>query len=152
MRPQARAAGRGVRDRPVARHRPPTRSSRGDADRVLQALSNLVENALRVLLPVARFGSSRAPGLLAVEDDGPGVDPDDVPRAFERFFLHSRYAGADRSARASAWRSSTSSPVRWAARVDVRSRPGKTRFSIRLPAELAGARAARELERTAFRR
>jgi two-component system, OmpR family, sensor kinase len=108
--------------------------ARGDADRVLQALSNLVENALRVsptggtVLIVAR------PGLLAVEDDGPGLHPDEIPRAFERFFLYSRYA-ASRAVGTGLGLAIVDELARaMGGVVDVRSRPGSTRFSIRLPA------------------
>jgi two-component system sensor histidine kinase BaeS len=62
----------------------------GDPDRVLQALSNLVENALRT---TPRGGAVRivaGPGRLEVVDDGPGVDDADLPRAFERFYLYDR--------------------------------------------------------------
>jgi signal transduction histidine kinase len=31
------------------------------------------------------------PGRLAVSDTGPGLEPDDLPRAFDRFFLYDRY-------------------------------------------------------------
>ena len=63
----------------------------GDADRTLQVVSNLVENALRL---VARGGSVRVvtePGVLRVEDTGPGLKEEERARAFERFFLHERY-------------------------------------------------------------
>jgi two-component system sensor histidine kinase BaeS len=59
-----------------------------DADRVLQVVSNLVENALRL------GGDVRVvvrPGELRVEDTGPGLQPDEHERAFERFYLHERY-------------------------------------------------------------
>jgi two-component system sensor histidine kinase BaeS len=62
-----------------------------DADRVLQVVSNLVENALR-LTPVG--GSVRVatrPGVLRVEDTGPGLGDDERAHAFERFYLHERY-------------------------------------------------------------
>ncbi|HEX3226718.1 MAG TPA: HAMP domain-containing sensor histidine kinase [Gaiellaceae bacterium] len=62
-----------------------------DADRVLQVVSNLVENALRL---TPRGGAVRvvtAPGELRVEDTGPGLEDDDRTRAFERFYLHERY-------------------------------------------------------------
>jgi two-component system sensor histidine kinase BaeS len=62
----------------------------GDPDRVLQALSNLVENALRT---TPRGGAVRllaGPGRLEVVDDGPGFDEADLPRAFERFYLYDR--------------------------------------------------------------
>ena len=32
-----------------------------------------------------------APGELAVEDTGPGLKPEELERAFERFYLYSRY-------------------------------------------------------------
>ena len=35
------------------------------------------------------------PGRLVVSDTGPGLEPEDVPRAFERFYLYDR-AGRDR--------------------------------------------------------
>ena len=126
--------------------------ARADADRVLQMLSNLVENALRVLPAGGSVRIVARPGLLAVEDDGPGVEPDDVPRAFERFFLHSRYAGSRQVGTGLGLAIVDELARAMGGSVDVRSRPGKTRFSIRLPAELGAARAARELERTSSQR
>jgi len=67
-----------------------------DADRVLQVVSNLVENALRL---TPRGGEVRVvalPGLLRVEDTGPGLRPEEREHAFERFYLHERY-GRERS-------------------------------------------------------
>lgn len=67
----------------------------GDPDRVLQALSNLVENALR---STPRSGTVRIvarPGRLEVVDDGPGLAEADLPQAFERFYLYDRY-GSER--------------------------------------------------------
>jgi two-component system sensor histidine kinase BaeS len=107
--------------------------ARGDADRILQAASNLVENALRVSPVGGTVRIVARPGLLSVEDEGPGLKTEEIPRAFERFFLHSRYAASrhvgtglglaivDELARA------------MGGRVEVRSRPGSTSFSISLP-------------------
>jgi two-component system OmpR family sensor kinase len=106
----------------------------GDADRLVQALSNLVENALRVTPAGGTVRIIADAGVLAVEDDGPGLQPDEIPHAFERFYLYSRYSGSravgtglglaivDELARA------------MGGAVEVRSAPGRTRFSIRLPA------------------
>ncbi len=62
-----------------------------DADRVLQVVSNLVENALRLTPPGGEVRVVTAPGRVQVEDTGPGLEPGDCERAFERFYLHSRY-------------------------------------------------------------
>jgi two-component system, OmpR family, sensor kinase len=62
-----------------------------DADRTLQIVSNLVENALRM---TPEGGSVRivvAPGEIRVEDNGPGLGAEELERAFERFYLYSRY-------------------------------------------------------------
>jgi two-component system OmpR family sensor kinase len=63
----------------------------GDADRVLQVVSNLVENALRLTPPGGEVRVVTAPGMLRVEDTGPGLEDGDRARAFERFYLHERY-------------------------------------------------------------
>jgi two-component system sensor histidine kinase BaeS len=62
-----------------------------DADRALQVVSNLVENALRLTPPGGEVRVVTAPGMLRVEDTGPGLPPEDRARAFERFYLHERY-------------------------------------------------------------
>ncbi len=64
-----------------------------DHDRVVQVLSNLVENALRVTPAGGRVEIVAGRGLLRVRDTGPGLAPGDLPRAFERFYLHDRYRG-----------------------------------------------------------
>jgi len=67
-----------------------------DADRVLQVVSNLVENALRLTPRGGEVRVLAAPGVLCVEDTGPGLELEDRERAFERFYLHERY-GRERS-------------------------------------------------------
>ena len=62
-----------------------------DADRVLQIVSNLVENALRLTPPGGEVRVVAAPGVLRVEDTGPGLAEADTERAFDRFYLHERY-------------------------------------------------------------
>jgi len=62
-----------------------------DADRVLQVVSNLVENALRLTPAGGEVRVAAAPGVLRVEDTGPGLDEGDREHAFERFYLHERY-------------------------------------------------------------
>jgi len=74
----------------------PDASAAGDADRVLQAVSNLVENALRCTPAGGAVRVLAANGRIDVIDDGPGLREDDLDRAFERFYLYERY-GAERA-------------------------------------------------------
>jgi len=64
-----------------------------DPDRLLQAASNLVENALRCTPEGGTVTLVAAPGKLAVRDTGPGIAAEEIPRAFDRFFLYRRYDG-----------------------------------------------------------
>jgi two-component system sensor histidine kinase BaeS len=63
----------------------------GDFDRLLQVASNLVENALRETPPGGSVAVRAEPRRLAVSDTGPGLEPGDLPRAFDRFFLYDKY-------------------------------------------------------------
>ena len=60
-----------------------------DPDRLMQVLHNLVSNALRYASP-GQVNLSAAlengEALLTVRDHGPGFKPDDLSRAFERFY------------------------------------------------------------------
>lgn len=62
-----------------------------DADRVLQVVSNLVENALRLTQAGGEVRVVAQPGVLRVEDTGPGLGDEEQEHAFERFYLHERY-------------------------------------------------------------
>jgi two-component system sensor histidine kinase BaeS len=64
--------------------------AQGDPDRILQVASNLVENALRSTPPGGTVRVRAEPGVLTVEDTGVGLPPEDLPHAFERFYLHDR--------------------------------------------------------------
>jgi two-component system sensor histidine kinase BaeS len=64
----------------------------GDNDRLIQVISNLVENALRITPAGGQVTVAADGTLLSVEDTGPGLDPEDLPHAFERFHLHGKYA------------------------------------------------------------
>ncbi|MGE0877894.1 MAG: sensor histidine kinase [Acidimicrobiia bacterium] len=64
-----------------------------DTDRLAQVAANLVENAIKharsnVTVRTAAEGSS---AVLIVDDDGPGIAPEDLPHVFERLYV-SRHA------------------------------------------------------------
>ncbi|RPH64223.1 MAG: sensor histidine kinase [Burkholderiales bacterium] len=69
--------------------------TRADAALVERALSNLLDNALRVTPPGGRVlvrALRDADGIrLEVADTGPGVAAEDQPRVFERFYQTSRH-------------------------------------------------------------
>jgi len=61
-----------------------------DHGRVLQVVSNLVENAIRVSPEGGTVTISAAPGRIEVGDEGPGIPAEEIPHAFERFHLRAR--------------------------------------------------------------
>ena len=64
-----------------------------DGDRVHQMIANLVENALRVTPDGGRVTVDASGRTVTVSDSGPGLSPEDVEHAFERFYLWRRYRG-----------------------------------------------------------
>jgi signal transduction histidine kinase len=109
-----------------------------DADRVLQVVSNLLENALRLTPRGGEVRVVTAPGVLRVEDTGPGLQPEDRPRAFERFYLHERY-GRERPVGTGLGLAIVKELTEaMGGRVDVASEPGHfTSFTVNLPAPVS---------------
>jgi signal transduction histidine kinase len=106
----------------------------GDPDRVIQVTSNLVENALRLTPRGGVVRVSAEPGALVVEDTGPGLSQEDLPRAFERFYLYSRYS-SDRAVGTGLGLSIVKELTQgMGGSVDVETAAGRgTRFTVRLP-------------------
>lgn len=109
-----------------------------DAERVLQVVSNLVENALRLTPPGGEVRVVAAPGAVRVEDTGPGLEDDDRARAFERFYLHERY-GRERPVGTGLGLAIVKELTQaMGGTVEVESSPGEwTVFTVRLPVPLA---------------
>jgi signal transduction histidine kinase len=61
-----------------------------DHGRTLQAVTNLLDNAIRVSPRGTAVEIAVAPGEVRVSDEGPGIPEEELPRAFERFHLRSR--------------------------------------------------------------
>jgi signal transduction histidine kinase len=110
-----------------------------DAGRLLQVVSNLVENALRET-PAGGTVTVRAEGAtLVVADTGPGIPPEDVPRAFERFYLYDKI-GKDRPVGSGLGLAIVKQLVTaMGGEVSVESGPGGTHFTVALRPERRGA-------------
>ena len=106
-----------------------------DADRALQVVSNLVENALRLTPRGGEVRVVTSPGRLRVEDTGPGLEQEERERAFERFFLHERY-GRERPVGTGLGLAIVKELTEaMGGHVEVVSEPGYlTAFTVRLPA------------------
>ena len=66
-----------------------------DPDRLGQILGNLVDNAFRYTpeggTVTVQLGAKPDGFVVTVADTGPGIDPEDVPRVFERLYVAQRY-------------------------------------------------------------
>jgi signal transduction histidine kinase len=108
-----------------------------DPDRLLQVVSNLVENALRSTPPRGSVRVIAEPGMLLVEDTGVGLAPDDLPHAFERFYLHDRNPDGRRRIGSGLGLAVVKELTeRMGGTVSVQSELGRgTTFTVRLPTE-----------------
>ena len=119
-----------------------------DPDRLLQAVSNLVENALRVTPAGGTVVVRVFPGRIEVADNGPGLEASDLPHAFDRFYLHDRYR-SDRPVGSGLGLALVRELAEaMGGKVSVVSAPGKgTAFAIDLQLSQPSAAATRSLQR-----
>ncbi len=59
---------------------------RADSGRVDRAVSNLLDNACKWSSPQGAVEVAVRDGKVEVRDHGPGIDPDDLPHIFDRFY------------------------------------------------------------------
>jgi len=110
----------------------------GDADRVLQVASNLVENALRETPENGAVTVRAEPGRLLVADTGPGIKAEDVPHAFERFYLYDK-ADKDRPLGSGLGLAIVKQlATAMGGDVSVQSSPNGTTFEVKLRPQLRG--------------
>jgi two-component system OmpR family sensor kinase len=103
-----------------------------DVDRLLQVASNLVENALRETPAGGAVTVSAKPDRLLVTDTGPGIPPEDLAHAFERFYLYDK-ADKDRPLGSGLGLAIVKQlATAMGGDVSVRSGPGGTTFEVTL--------------------
>ena len=114
----------------------------GDGDRLGQVFTNLIDNALKHTPAGGRVtirGEGRgAQVLVHVEDSGPGIPPDELPRIFERFYQVDK-ARRGGEGRGSGLGLAISREIVQAhgGRLEAVSAPGQgSRFTVTLPAGL----------------
>jgi two-component system OmpR family sensor kinase len=108
-------------------------SAMADADRLAQILRILIDNALTHTPQgtTITISAQQANGTAAMSivDDGPGIDPHDRDRVFERFYTGDELGGSGLGlaiARELA--------MLMGGTMDLRSHRGRTEFTVRLPA------------------
>jgi len=117
---------------------------------VLQVLSNLIENALRITPQGGTVSVHAEPGTLAVADTGPGLAEEDVLRAFERFYLYERSGSEGRAVGTGLGLAIVRELTEaMGGTVGVESRPGTgTTFTVFLPREESATPAGRRAPRS----
>jgi signal transduction histidine kinase len=103
----------------------------GDRERVLQVGRALVDNALVHTPEGTRVRIVAGGGALAVEDDGQGIPLEHQEQVFARF---SRLDGSRASGTGLGLAIARELAVRMGGRLELESEPGRTVFTLRLPA------------------
>jgi two-component system sensor histidine kinase BaeS len=114
-----------------------TGTMRVDPDRLAQIAGNLIENALRYTpeAGVVEFRVSPTSEGVALEvaDSGPGIEPEDLPHVFERFFVSHRYRGVRPEGSGLGLSIVHRLVTAMGGTVDVTSGSGGTTFKVEIP-------------------
>ena len=88
----AHALRRTAADHPQLRFSSATEPTfaRADPDAVERAISNLLDNAAKWSPPGGTVHLTVAHGAVTIADEGPGIEPEDLPRIFDRFYRSPR--------------------------------------------------------------
>lgn len=115
-------------------------AAEADHGRVLQVVTNLLDNAIRVSPRGGTVSIAVADGRVQVADEGPGIPPEELPRAFERFHLRSRSGrnSPDGAGLGLAIVSELSAAMGGSATVENRP-DGGAQFTVTLPLRAQGA-------------
>ncbi len=112
-----------------------------DPDRIGQIVGNLCENAIRFTPEMGRIGVTVRPdgGLieLSVSNSGPGIEADDLPHLFERFYVARRYRGVRPEGSGLGLSIVDAISRAMGGRVTAGSSPDETVFTVRFPAPAA---------------
>jgi two-component system phosphate regulon sensor histidine kinase PhoR len=132
---RARAAASGAA---VAVRVPSDLLARGDPSGVEQVLLNLVDNAVKYGKPkgtvTVRGTREGAQALVTVEDDGPGIAPEHLPRLFERFYRVDAGRSRDRGGSGLGLAIVKHLVDSMGGKIEVESTVGRgSTFSVRLP-------------------
>jgi signal transduction histidine kinase len=109
-----------------------------DYDRLLQIASNLVENALRETPAGGAVTVEAGRAELRVSDTGPGIPPEDVPHAFERFYLYDKIGKGRPVGSGLGLAIVRQLATAMGGSVSVQSTPGGTTFSVALRPQAGG--------------
>lgn len=126
-----------LRDHPVEIDARPVPLVRADPLRLDRILTNLLENAAKYspdATPIRiRIAPAASGATISIEDRGTGIDPEDLPRLFDRFY-QARRAREKKSGLGLGLYITKGLVEAHGGRVDVRSRPGVgSTFSVWLP-------------------
>ncbi|QFU15511.1 ATP-binding protein [Microvirga thermotolerans] len=119
-------------------------TAQGDRDELLRVLENLIENAVKygesggrvdVELACAEGPDGRPQAVLAVQDYGPGIAPEHLPRLTERFYRVDVAQSREKGGTGLGLAIVKHIVNRHRGRLDIASEPGRgARFTVTLPA------------------